>query len=278
MVIGLAIFFTGVYFIQPSYAGYNILIDQPYGNSLYTPDDPLIVSGKLGWNYQDNVIIQILDPNNVVVRSATTSDYNEVYSQTFSLKGLDKEGQYTIVVYYHNMPPQHAYFRFTDPNMNNKGNIVTSVDGTDILINHSPFDGNITEIIPYPKQNVLIFKMSPNQGGIVAIELPRGLLDASLSGTDIPYSVKLNGLDSIYTETDTPNSRILSVGFAQNTFSIEIIGTNLNLNYNIGNTYNSQLLQSSSTIPEFGSLLGVIIIVSIISVIIISKKSNLHFL
>jgi len=101
----------------------------------------------------------------------------------------------------------------------------------------------------------LILTVQQNFAQILDIDIDRKLLNAKSSdGEDIAFIVLVNGEPADIEENDSElaGHRALSISFGAGDTTIEIIGT--------------------SVIPEFGSIAVLILIVSIITVVAISRK------
>lgn len=131
------------------------------------------------------------------------------------------------------------------------------VQGTDFEIRYAMSGGVIKQIIPDPKEKSLIVEIDSISNGTLAIKLPREIIDSKFGEEDDEFFVILDGLDVEFDETKTGKERTITVEFPQGTEEIEIIGT--------------------SVIPEFGTMTVLILMISIISIIIVSKsKINLN--
>ena len=93
----------------------------------------------------------------------------------------------------------------------------------------------------------------------ITIELPRYILDSQSNGEDSDFVILFNGKPTNFEEGDsTSEYRLLTISIAPDRRGqIEIIGT--------------------SVVPEFGTIVGLTLVVTLIAVIAISK-SNLPFL
>lgn len=235
VVIALLIFFVGSFFIPVSYGDSTIYVKTD--KLSYSESDSIQVIGGVNWWYPDDTVtIAIFDPNNNLVRIAQTKLINDgststvnhsSFSYIFSnLQDLGGQGQYIVTVDYyvsgHGSYSAQTSFSFS-------GGTLTKIYDTNIEIKHSSFNGKLTKIIADVPSKSLTFLLQSNEDGVIAIELPRNVLSASLGDTDIDFDVKVDGIDSSYKEKDTQSSRILMIGFSKSTSVIKITGTNLDL-------------------------------------------------
>ncbi len=94
----------------------------------------------------------------------------------------------------------------------------------------------------------------------ITIELPRYLLDSKTNGDDSDFIILFNGQPTSFEEGDSTNDyRLLTISIMPDRRGqIEIIGT--------------------SVVPEFGTVAALILVVTIVAVVAISKSSNLQLL
>jgi len=116
--------------------------------------------------------------------------------------------------------------------------------------------GTIKNIQVEPKILGLIVTIEAERDGIITLELPRSFIDAKKSDkTDERYLIFIDGAETAFEETSTtPNSRTLKFGFEKGDAQIDIIGT--------------------FVVPEFGSYIILILMLSLLTLIIIQQKSK----
>jgi len=130
-------------------------------------------------------------------------------------------------------------------------------DGTDYLLDYSITNGKVLGIKAYIQSKSLIVSIQTTGDGQLTIDLPRALIDAKKTDqTDDQFFVLTDGKEAQFTETPTTTDRTLIIPFTDGTGQIEIIGTQI--------------------VPEFGSLAGMVIAISIIGVVLISRKLRFH--
>jgi predicted secreted protein with PEFG-CTERM motif len=112
--------------------------------------------------------------------------------------------------------------------------------------------GLINQVIPDPESKSLIVHIDSISNGTLAIKLPREVIDAKFGEEDDDFFVVVDGLEVNFDETKTGTERTITVEYPEGTEEIEIIGT--------------------SVVPEFGVLAATILMISIMSVIFISKS------
>ena len=127
-----------------------------------------------------------------------------------------------------------------------------NVQGTDIELTYAISGGVINQVFPDTEAKSLIVQIDSISNGILAIKIPREVLDAKFGDEDDDFFVILDGLEINFDETKTGNERTITIEFPEGTEEIEIIGT--------------------SVVPEFGAIAVLILMVSIFSVIFVSKS------
>ena len=108
----------------------------------------------------------------------------------------------------------------------------------------------------------LSVSMDSNRRGDAQIVLPRELLDSKSSGNDIPFKVIVANRPVTVDEIATTNSeRVIKFPVSSTASSITIIG--------------SESYPNAVVVPEFGSIVMLILATSIIAVIVSSRKFQL---
>jgi hypothetical protein len=132
------------------------------------------------------------------------------------------------------------------------GNIIL-VDGTNYSVQYSITNGKILGIKASTQSKALITSIQTTGSGVLTVTLPRGLIDAKVNSQDDPYYVLNDGQEADFQETSTTTTdRTLSIPFTDGTEEMEIVGTQI--------------------VPEFGSMVEIIITISIIGSIVISRR------
>src|SRR5262249_8612487 len=101
----------------------------------------------------------------------------------------------------------------------------------------------------------IVVSLNTTSDGTLTIALPRTLIDAQLDGEDDIFFVLVDGADTDFQESKTSTDRTLTIPFTDGTQEIEILGTQV--------------------VPEFGTLIIVVLVIATTSVIIVSSKNRL---
>ena len=218
----------------------------------YQPGDKVIISGSVGQVVNSN-------PVDIIVRSPMGNVYdvgqvnllNNLFVHDFVLNDDSVGGMYTINIRYNTSSDQLHFVL-------NSGELSTiPVFGSEIKIRT-----NGTNLIKYSNvvvsssNNTIKISMDTSQasGNSVTQEyqIPKTIIDTP--GGDIMTKVDGNQILCAQTETDT--MRILDCTIPANSQEIEFIG--------------------STVIPEFGPLVGLVISMSVIVTVVLSRTSKLR--
>ncbi len=126
-----------------------------------------------------------------------------------------------------------------------------TVQGTDRELTYTITGGVITQVSPDTESESLIINIDSMSNGTLFIQLPRDVIDAKFGEEDDDFFVLIDGLETEFDEIKTANERTLTVAFPQGTEEIEVIGT--------------------FVVPEFGAIAILILVVSVFSIIFMSK-------
>jgi len=131
------------------------------------------------------------------------------------------------------------------------------VQGTDFEITYGISGGIIKQVVPDYDEKSLRIEVDSISNGTLSIKLPREVIDAKFGEEDDDFFVILDGLDVDFEEAKSGNERTITVDFPEGTEEIEIIGT--------------------SVVPEFGGIAVLILVVSVFSVILLSKGKMVFY-
>ena len=124
----------------------------------------------------------------------------------------------------------------------------TSLDIQGVNVNYTINGGKIISIIPDLDETSLIITIETTTDGELMITLPKDVIDGI-------FFVLVDGEETMYTEEVNDNSSTLIIPFYNGTEEIEIIGT--------------------FVIPEFGTIVVLVLAIAIITIITITSKSRL---
>jgi len=238
---------------------------------VYNKGDVLVVFGTVPVVFEEvpDLTIQILFEEQVIDIAQIKIAEDGTYAKDFNTNAEKwaHDGQYTIKVFYTEDLFNTTNFQFFQ-NIITETSSVFPVDipnsGTfDLEYTASGFDIKDAEL-NQDRYSILI-ELTENSGGNLILKLPRENFDSKTGdGTDEIFIVlvsKDNQSDN-FIEVQTTNMettsdfRTINIQIEEGEKFIEIIGTYI--------------------IPEFGSIVIMILLVAITSVIVISKKSSFH--
>ena len=126
------------------------------------------------------------------------------------------------------------------------------IQGTDSEITYAIAGGVINQIIPDTEAQSLMVQIDSISNGTLVIKLPREAIDAKFGEEDDDFFVLIDGWESDFDETRTGVERTLTIEYPEGTEEIETIGTYV--------------------IPEFGGIAVLILMISVFSVIFVSRN------
>jgi len=239
---------------------------------VYNKGDVLVVYGNVPIVFQDipDLTIQILFDQQVIEIAQIKIAQDGTFAKDFNTNAEKwaHDGQYTVKVYYTEDLFTETYFQFFQ-NIVTETSSVFPIDipnsGTfDLEYTASGFDIKDAEL-NQDRYSILI-EITENSGGNLVLKLPRDSFDSKTGDdTDEIFIVLVskdnqsdNFIEVQITEIQTTSDfRTISIQIEEDEKFIEIIGTYV--------------------IPEFGSIVIMILLVAITSVIIISKnKFSFH--
>ena len=239
---------------------------------VYNKGDILVVFGNVPIVFTDvpDLTIQILFEEQVVDIAQIKIAEDGTYAKDFNTNAEKwaHDGQYTVKVYYTEDLFNSTTFQFFQ-NIITETSSVFPVDipnsGTfDLEYTASGFDVKNVEMIQ--DRYSLLIEITENSGGNLVLKLPRESFDSKISnGTDEIFIVLVskdnesgNFIEVQITEIETTSDfRTINLQIEEGEKFIEIIGTYV--------------------IPEFGSIVIMILLVAITSAIVISKnKFSFH--
>lgn len=114
----------------------------------------------------------------------------------------------------------------------------------------------ILSVKPDVQARALVITLQATKDGLLTITLPRELIDKKDRGADSPFFFVIGGYISgdAKENSKTSTQRTITIPFIEGTHVIVIGGTQI--------------------VPEFGSITGMIIVISVIGVVVISTRSR----
>jgi hypothetical protein len=240
----------------PSFSAITVTTDK----TSYGDGDKIVISGSTRDPiFGTPITVKIINPvGNIVKIDQVDLASDSTYSTTMTAAGsLWKEaGTYQIMVQFGTKDrTAETTFQFSGSSGGGHVENTMSVDGTNFAVKYSITNGKVTGMRVDQQAKSLMISLITTNDGLLTITLPRGLIDATMNGTDTQFVVMAGGKEIKFQDVNTTTDRILSIPFTNGTDQIEIFGT--------------------FVIPEFGSIVGIIVVLSVISVIVISRRSSI---
>ena len=257
--------------------GSGITLDISTDKEAYNPGETITISGNVNPQIPGtDVILQIVSPRNNIVQIEqlevnSNGEFDGEIETDFG--GLWKNsGTYEIRAFYWNDERVDIQFDYgmTSVGMmqekpldesvqteesteivdvEERGNMSLDVQG--INVNYIINGGKIISIIPDLDETSLIITIETTTDGELIITLPKDVIDGI-------FFVLVDGEETMYTEEVNDNSSTLIIPFYNGTEEIEIIGT--------------------FVIPEFGTIVVLVLAIAIITIITITSKSRLSIM
>jgi len=256
--------FAMLFFILPVFSQEPLEVS--LSEEVYFQDDIIVISGQVTPVIEGDVTLQLIrlgeSGEESIVEIAqiqVAQDGTFVHEVHATGKQWQLEGEYVVRAFYGVNSIADVFFDFFKKDQG--ALLIFEVEKPDqsgtFDIGYIIRGGNVTDIIVDQEFFELIVLIEPKSDGVITLELPRTVINATKSdGIDDIFIILIDGIEVPYTETQNDaNARTITIEFEEIDSDIEIIGT--------------------SVIPEFGTIASLVLAVSIISIIIISSKRDL---
>jgi len=241
-----------------AYAQSQLIFLETSQNS-YEEGDTIVVSGNVTSIIAgEQVSITIFREGNLVDIAQIEVAQDGNYAHTFIAKGplWQKDGNYVIRALYGKTTIETSFEFFT------KGACEETTDSFDAIVEDGgTFDvdyavrgATVKEMIVDPQTFALIVILETDDNGCIILKLPRESIDAKKNNDqDDKFIILIDGVEVPYREVSTnADSRTITIEFEEGDSDIEIIGT--------------------FVVPEFGSIVMIILVIGIVSTILLSAK------
>ena len=236
------------------------LISVQTDNGNYDEGDTIVISGKINTMIGDTqVTLQLFHEGTLVSIDQIKVAQDGNYSTTINAWGplWKTQGEYIIKVVYgedniaetlFNYTPKSDIFEITD-NLE-----VTAGDSGTFDIRYTIRGGTVETIDVEPENFGLLVKINSLDDGKLILELPREFIDAEKqNGKDEEFIILINNIQTTYEESPSFSEfRTLTINFNQGDSEIQIIGTYV--------------------IPEFGTIVMIILTIGIMTSILLTKN------
>ena len=292
LIITLVVLSVGSTTIAPAFAANHaggnfaesgVSVDVSTEKESYNPGETVTISGVVSpYIPGEDVLLQVVSPRNNIVQIAQieVDPYNGIFHKDIetSIGGVWKEsGNYVVRAFYFDNKgvTQFSYglssvgvketplgAEETTQNETEEGIDVTELVGVEdigensllvegVNVNYTIDGGKIISIVPDIDETSLIIEIRTTSDGELVITLPKDVIDGI-------FFVLVDGEEINYGEELNDNSSTLTIPFHDGSEQIEIIGT--------------------FVIPEFGTIVVLVLAISIIAIIAVTSKSRLSLM
>ena len=250
----LLIISTGTVFAQES------LISVQTDDNHYDEGDTIVISGQVNTViFGTPATLQLFSEGNLVEIAQITIAEDGSYSHTVIAEGplWKKAGDYVIRVSYGEGNIAESNFSYSPKSTGKETTTNFEVDagsnGT-FDVKYTIKGATIKDIVVDSDIFALIVQIESTDEGTITLELPREFIGAEKQdGKDDTFIILIDGIEVPYQESLVhPDSRVITINFEEGDSDIEIIGTYV--------------------VPEFGTIVMMILIVGIITVILATRN------
>ena len=255
-IIPLLVISTGVVFAQESIS----LISVQTDDNNYDEGDTIVISGNISTVVGGTpVTLQIFTEGNLVDIAQIVVAQDGTYSHTVLAEGplWNKQGDYIVRVSYGEGNIAESEFSYTPKSEKIETTTNFEVDagsyGT-FDVKYTIKGGTVKDMVVDSEIFALIVQIDATDEGTISLDLPREFIGAEKqNGKDDTFIILIDGVEVAYQESVVlSESRVITINFEQNDSDIEIIGTYV--------------------IPEFGSVVMIILIVGIMATVVITRN------
>jgi predicted secreted protein with PEFG-CTERM motif len=225
----------------------------------YEEGDTIVVSGNVTSIIAgEQVSLTIFREGNLVDIAQIEIAQDGNYAHTFIAKGplWQKDGNYIVRAFYGKTTIETSFEFYSKQAL---------IETTDIFEvdagSYGTFDVDYTirgatvkDMRVDPVALALLVILETDDDGVITLKLPRESIDAKImNGQDDDFIIFIDGAEVPYTDVSTNSeSRTITIEFEEGDSDIEIIGT--------------------FVVPEFGSIVMIILVIGIVSTILLSTK------
>ena len=250
----LTVLISGTAFAETS------IISVQTDDNNYDEGDTILISGAVTVIIGDTpVTLQLFKQGNMVqvAQFAVAQDGN--FSHTIIAEGSQwkNEGEYTVKVVYGEDNIAETSFNFTTANeiIQTTSNFeVNAGDSGTFDIEYSIRGGTVENIVINPEILGLVIDIDTTDEGTLVLDLPRKFIDAEKqNGKDEKFIILIDDVQTTYEESSSFSTiRTITIDFEKNDSSIQLIGTHV--------------------IPEFGTIVMIVLTVGIMTSILLTKN------
>jgi len=254
-----SIVFVALFFTTMTAFGQGQLIFVETSQNSYEEGDKIVVSGNVTSIITgEQVSITIIHEGNLVDIAQIEVAQDGNFATTFNTGGplWQKDGNYVVRALYAKTTIETSFDFYSKQAL---------IETTDIFevdagsygtfdIDYTVRGATIKNMVVDSEIFALIVILETDDDGAITLELPRDSIDATKTDDqDDSFIILIDGIEVPYREISTnADSRTITIEFEEGDSDIEIIGT--------------------FVIPEFGSIVMIILVIGIVSTIFLSSK------
>jgi len=253
-VIFLLIISSGTVFAQEA------LISVQTDDSIYDEGDTIVISGEVTTIVGDTpVTLQVFSEGNLIDIAQIKVAQDGTYSHAVIAEGplWKKADKYLVRVLYGEGNIAESEFSFIPKSESIETTTNFEVDagsyGT-FDVEYTIKGGTVEDMVVDSNMFALKVQINSTDEGTITLDLPREFIDAKKQdGKDEIFIILIDDIEVAYQESSvTSDHRTITINFEEEDSNIEIIGT--------------------FVIPEFGTIIMMIMIIGIITVIFASRN------
>jgi len=225
----------------------------------YDEGDTIVISGIVNTIIGDTpVLIQIIHEGTILEIAQITVAQDGSFSKTVLAEkpAWKNEGEYLVRAFYQDQIAE-TEFSYTPKSDSIETTTNFEVDagsyGT-FDVEYTIRGGTVKNMLVDSDIFAIIVQIDSTDEGTITLDLPREFIGAEKQdGKDDTFIILIDGIEVAYQESLVkPNSRVITVNFEEGDSDIEIIGTYV--------------------VPEFGTIVMMILIAGIMTVILASRN------
>jgi len=225
----------------------------------YDEGDTIVISGDVGIVIGETpVLIQIIHEGTIIEIAQITVAQDGSFTKTVLAEkpAWRNEGEYIIKAFYQDqvVEIEFSYSPKTEiPETRTTFEVNAGSHGT-FDVEYSIKGGTVKDMVVDPDIFAIIVQIESPDEGTITLDLPREFIGAEKQdGKDDTFIILIDGIEVPYQESLVhPDSRVITINFEEGDSDIEIIGTYV--------------------VPEFGTIVMMILIVGIMTVILASRN------
>jgi predicted secreted protein with PEFG-CTERM motif len=259
IVIFYTLMILGVVSMGTAFAEESLISVQTNDNN-YTEGDTIVISGNIVTSIGNTqVTMQLFQGGNLIEIAQITVSQDGNYSHTIIAQGplWKNQGSYMVKVTYGEGNIAETVFDYTPESEIIEITKEFPVDAGDsgiFDVKYTIRGGTVESIKIEPENLGLLVKINSSDNGKIILELPRESIDAEKqNGKDEKFIILINNSQTTYEEIQSDSTvRTIEINFEKEDSEIQIIGTHV--------------------IPEFGTIVMIILTIGILASILLTKN------